>query len=146
MYFTKVELHNFGIYRGHHEMCLSNRTGERNITLIGGLNGRGKTTFLDAILLALYGRQATRYIQESARSYERLLLEHINRHPTDDETYVAVSLRLDSGVTLRVRRGWRAMGKRAEESVLVEKDGAADAYLSESWSYYIEARRVIDVA
>lgn len=138
MYFTKVELHNFGIYRGHHEMCLSNRTGERNITLIGGLNGRGKTTFLDAILLALYGRQATRYIQESARSYERLLLEHINRHPTDDETYVAVSLRLDSGVTLRVRRGWRAMGKRAEESVLVEKDGAADAYLSESWSYYIE--------
>ena len=38
------------------------------------------------------------------------------------------------------------VGKRAEESVLVEKDGAADAYLSESWSYYIEARRVIDVA
>ena len=138
MYFTKVELHNFGIYRGHHTMCFPAPAGSRNITLIGGLNGRGKTTFLDAILLALYGRQATRYIQESARSYERLLLEHINKRPTDDETFVAVSLRLDSGVTLRVRRSWRAAGKRAEESVQVEKDGEADAYLGESWSYYIE--------
>ena len=40
MYFTKVELHNFGIYRGHHEMRLSNGLGRRNVTLIGGLNGR----------------------------------------------------------------------------------------------------------
>lgn len=44
MYFTKIELHNFGIYKGHHEMCLSDQIGNRNITLIGGLNGRGKTT------------------------------------------------------------------------------------------------------
>ena len=86
MYFTKVELHNFGIYRGHHEMRLSNGLGRRNVTLIGGLNGRGKTTFLDAILLALYGKQALKYIQENARSYERLLLEHINRQATDGLT------------------------------------------------------------
>lgn len=41
MYFTKVELHNFGIYKGTHEMCLTNQIGNRNITLVGGLNGRG---------------------------------------------------------------------------------------------------------
>lgn len=44
MYFTKVELHNFGIYKGTHEMCLTDQIGNRNITLVGGLNGRGKTT------------------------------------------------------------------------------------------------------
>lgn len=49
MYFTKVELHNFGIYKGTHEMSLTDKIGERNITLVGGLNGRGKTTFHDAI-------------------------------------------------------------------------------------------------
>lgn len=41
MYFTKVELHNFGIYKGTHEMSLTDKIGERNITLVGGLNGRG---------------------------------------------------------------------------------------------------------
>lgn len=32
MYFTKVELHNFGIYKGTHEMCLTNQIGNRNIS------------------------------------------------------------------------------------------------------------------
>lgn len=50
MYFTKVELHNFGIYNGTHEMCLSDKIGDRNIILVGGLNGRGKTTFHDSII------------------------------------------------------------------------------------------------
>lgn len=75
MYFTKIELHNFGIYNGTHEMCLSDEVGTRNITLVGGLNGRGKTTFHDAVLLALYGKQALQYIQEKSRSYDRLLFE-----------------------------------------------------------------------
>ena len=106
MYFTKIELHNFGIYKGHHEMCLSDQIGNRNVTLIGGLNGRGKTTFLDAILLALYGKQALKYVQENARSYERLLIEHINKHATDDLTYVAVSLGLDDGTYYLYEQDW----------------------------------------
>jgi DNA sulfur modification protein DndD len=138
MYFTKIELHNFGIYKGHHEMNLSNQVGNRNVTLIGGLNGRGKTTFLDAILLALYGKQALKYIQENARSYERLLAEHINKHATDDLTYVAVALCLDDGTTLRVCRSWKLKGKKIDESISVEKNGIIDKYLGESWSYYIE--------
>ena len=138
MYFTKIELHNFGIYKGHHEMCLSDQIGNRNVTLIGGLNGRGKTTFLDAILLALYGKQALKYVQENARSYERLLIEHINKHATDDLTYVAVSLGLDDGTALRVCRKWKLKGKKVDETIVVEKNGTIDKYLGESWSYYIE--------
>lgn len=138
MYFTKIELHNFGIYKGTHEMCLTDQIGNRNITLIGGLNGRGKTTFHDGILIALYGKQALKYIQEKARSYDKMLLEHINKHTTDDKTYVAVSLCLDDGTSLRVKRSWTAKGKKAEQQIVVEKDGVVDKYLGESWSYYIE--------
>ena len=138
MYFTKVELHNFGIYKGTHEMFLTDQIGNRNITLVGGLNGRGKTTFHDSILIALYGKQALKYIQEKARSYDKLLLDHINKHATDDETYVAVSLCLDDGTSLRVKRTWTAKGKKMEQQTIVEKDGVADKYLGESWSYYIE--------
>ena len=138
MYFTKVELHNFGIYKGTHEMILSDKVGDRNITLVGGLNGRGKTTFHDAILLALYGKQALKYIQEKARSYDKLLIDHMNKHATDDETFVAVSLCLDDGTNLRVKRSWKAKGKKADQQTIVEKDGVVDKYLGESWSYYIE--------
>lgn len=138
MYFTKVELHNFGIYKGTHEMCLTNKIGERNITLVGGLNGRGKTTFHDAILLALYGKQALKYIQEKARSYDKLLLDHINKHTTSAETYVAVTLCLDDGTELRVKRSWSLKGKKVEQQICVEQNGVVDKYLGESWNYYIE--------
>lgn len=138
MYFTKVELHNFGIYKGTHEMCLSDQIGNRNITLIGGLNGRGKTTFHDSILIALYGKLSLKYIQEKARSYDKLLLDHMNKHATDSVTYVAVSLCLDNGTSLRVRRIWTARGQKIEQQTIVEKNGVVDKYLGENWNYYIE--------
>ena len=138
MYFTKIELHNFGIYKGSHEMCLTDKIGDRNITLVGGLNGRGKTTFHDSVLIALYGKQALKYIQENNRSYDKLLLDHINKHATDDETYVAVSLSLDDGTDLRVKRSWKAKGHKADQQIIVEKNGVVDKYLGDSWSYYIE--------
>ena len=138
MYFTKVELHNFGIYKGTHEMLLSDKVGDRNITLIGGLNGRGKTTFHDAIILSLYGKLALKYIQENARSYDKLLIDHINKHATDDITYVSVTLRLDDGTELMVKRSWKANGKKAIQDTTVAKNGVVDKYLGENWSYYIE--------
>lgn len=138
MHFTKVELHNFGIYKGTHVMCLRNKSGNRNITLVGGLNGRGKTTFHDAVLLALYGRQALKYIQEKARSYEKLLADHINKHTLDDITFIAVSICLDDGTNLRIKRSWQLKNGKLEQNVIVEKNGSEDKYLGESWSYYIE--------
>ena len=138
MFFTKVELHNFGIYKGTHEMPLTDKIGDRNITLIGGLNGRGKTTFHDAVLLALYGKQALKYIQEKEKSYEKLLLDHINKYATDDETYVAVSLVLEDETEIRIKRTWKARGKKVDQQTIVEKNGIADKYLGDNWSYYIE--------
>lgn len=138
MYFTKVELHNFGIYKGTHEMFLMNQINKRNIILVGGLNGRGKTTFHDAILIALYGKSSLKYIQENARSYEKFLQEHINKQATDEETYIAVSLVLDDETPLRVKRSWELKGKRIEQTVIVEKNGIIDKYLGENWNYYIE--------
>ena len=139
MYLTKVELHNYGIYKGTHVMELSDRIGSRNITLVGGMNGRGKTTFHDAILIALYGKLAHKYIQENARSYEKLLLDHVNKHATDDLTYVSVSLVLDDGTQLKIVRNWSVKsGNKIDTSVTVEKNGVEDKYLGENWAYYIE--------
>ena len=138
MYFTKIELHNFGIYKGTHEMILTNNAGKRNITLIGGLNGRGKTTFHDAILIALYGKQAHKYIQEKGKSYDKLLADHINKHATDNETYIAVTFVLEDNTMIRVKKSWKLKGTKITQQTIVEKNGMLDKYLGDNWSYYIE--------
>ena len=52
MIIKELTLHNFGVYAGTNRFMFQ---GERPIVLIGGMNGRGKTTFLEVVLLALYG-------------------------------------------------------------------------------------------
>ncbi len=138
MYFTKIEVHNFGIYKGTHEMVLSDRKEDKNIILVGGLNGRGKTTFHDGILIALYGKQALKYINEKARSYDKLLADYINKHSSDEKTYVSVTLCLDDNTELRVVRSWKRRGKKVEQDLTVVKNGLLDKYLGENWNYYIE--------
>lgn len=42
MIIKKLKLHNFGVYAGDNEFIFE---GSKPIILIGGMNGRGKTTF-----------------------------------------------------------------------------------------------------
>ena len=58
MIIKSLKLHNFGVYAGDNEFVFD---GKKPIVLIGGMNGRGKTTFLEAILLALYGSNSFAY-------------------------------------------------------------------------------------
>lgn len=55
MQINRLQINNFGIYYGHNEFSFGNKKGRKNIILIGGENGSGKTTFLSAIKLVIYG-------------------------------------------------------------------------------------------
>lgn len=57
MWVSKIELTNFKSYR-HAEFCFPEPDGEQNIVLIGGINGYGKTSVLEALYLCLYGKDA----------------------------------------------------------------------------------------
>ena len=50
----QLVLENVGTFRGRHVIDLTPPSPAKPIVLIGGLNGAGKTTVLEAIQLALY--------------------------------------------------------------------------------------------
>ena len=56
MIIKQIELNNFRIYKGVNVIDF-NKTSERNIFIISGRNGFGKTTFLMSLVWCLYGRQ-----------------------------------------------------------------------------------------
>jgi DNA sulfur modification protein DndD len=61
MIFLELVLQNFGPYAGRQIINLNPRVDAeefRPIILLGGMNGGGKTTLMDAIRLALYGHRA----------------------------------------------------------------------------------------
>lgn len=62
MKINKVKLHNFSSYEGNNEFDFEITDAGKNIVLIGGKNGAGKTSLFTAIKVALYGPLAYGYV------------------------------------------------------------------------------------
>ena len=62
MKINKVKLYNFSSYEGNNEFDFEITDGNKNIILIGGKNGAGKTSLFTAIKVALYGPLAYGYV------------------------------------------------------------------------------------
>jgi DNA sulfur modification protein DndD len=148
MLLRELTLHNFGVYLGRQTVELTT-TPERPVVLVGGLNGCGKTTFLDALQLVLYGNRA-RCSNRGSLGYEDFLRQSVSRgvRPEDGS-----SLRLVFTVTLdgaertyQVTRAWAAVGRRMRESVEVLLDGRHEAVLSESWAEHVEELLPLEIA
>ena len=138
MIIKRLTLYNFGIYAGENTFLF---TGEKPVVLIGGLNGRGKTTFLSAILLSLYGDGSVAYKESGDKTYGQYLRSYVNHDCWDRRTYVEMEFMVtspDSAIYL-VRREWDALGKRTREQITVEKNGIRDDFLTENWSMFVES-------
>lgn len=84
MYIEKVIINNFRIYYGTNIVEFA-PNGAKNISIIFGDNGRGKTTFLTALVWCLYGRQmqeVDKFFRErivTAGGYKKYLVGSINK-------------------------------------------------------------------
>ena len=82
MKINKVKLHNFSSYEGNNEFDFEITDDGKNIVLIGGKNGAGKTSLFTAIKVALYGPLAYGYVavnsHYSRRKPEVRLLDCFN--------------------------------------------------------------------
>ena len=59
MILEKITLQNFGLFKGRQELDMSSRSQDRPIVLLGGYNGTGQTTILEALQVGLYGKLAS---------------------------------------------------------------------------------------
>lgn len=141
MIFEELTVHNFGVYSGHQSLLLAPPSSYKPITLIGGLNGGGKTTLLDALHLSLYGNRA-RCSNRGALPYDEYLRRCINRNTAPAEgAAVAVQFRHWSEGNehrYRIHRSWAAGSSSVNERVEVVRDGVFDRVLTEAWAELVE--------
>lgn len=143
MIIQDIALYNFGQYRGEHHLSpVPNLTNEKTITLIGAMNGGGKTTILDAVLLLLYGQRCPSY-KESGLSYINYLESCMNRSENFLSSQSWIELKIQTFLdnkesSLRIRRSWVKANVRVKESLQVWRDDAVDTYLALNWDTYVE--------
>lgn len=138
MIIKSLKLHNFGVYAGDNEFSFE---GKKPIVLIGGMNGRGKTTFLEAILLALYGSNSFAYVESEYKVYTQYLRSFVNRDAIDNLCWIELEFDIQSGDGIenyRIIREWEGFSKRLNESLLVYKDGEYSEFLTNNWSMFVE--------
>jgi DNA sulfur modification protein DndD len=88
MFIKEVELNNFRIYKGVNKISIL-PSDEKNIIVISGKNGFGKTTFLMALVWCLYGKQMEKvddlYEKEirDKGNYTKYIAESLNRDAAD---------------------------------------------------------------
>ena len=144
MILRELVLHDFGPFRSRHTVALvpqSSGGAPRPICLFGALNGSGKTTILDGILLALYGPRA-RCSTRGSLPYNDFLRASINNRASAMDG-ASVEIEFDyttaAGTTLvRVIRSWRSTAKSIAETVRVLENGVFNPGLTETWAQHVE--------
>lgn len=136
MIIKELILHNFGIYASTNKLEFH---GEKPVVLIGGMNGRGKTTILEGILLALYGNNSFAYRESGFHSYGQYLNSFVNNVDGTLRTFIELEfLMKDEETTYRIHREWDGNKKRLSESILVYKDGKFNQFLTDHWLMFME--------
>lgn len=139
MIINKLQLHNFGVYASDNTFVFNS---EKPVVLIGGMNGRGKTTFLEAILLALYGKNSFA-VQESIHgAYGKYLKAHTNIADGTNESFVELEFSIEEdgkNNIYTVNRSWNTNVKNIKDKVTVKKNGNDDAFLAKNWTMFVES-------
>jgi DNA sulfur modification protein DndD len=120
---------------------------DKPVILIGGLNGRGKTTLSNAILICLHGKNARCKLDES-QGYLQMLESLINKRKKEDENSsieVTYSRQL-AGKTQRivVLREWEKINGKIVENLKVSPEITSDSIpldsaLANNWQEHIES-------
>jgi DNA sulfur modification protein DndD len=137
MIFKTLEVENFGLYAGRQCLNLQTERG-RPIVLVGGTNGAGKTTILEAFTLCMHGRRALGS-RVALERYEAHIRSRFHASPTEDvasEAEVALLFQHVHGgraSDYQATRRWRRLSSgRIRETLTISADGEELDDLSEA--------------
>lgn len=141
MILKSLTLENFGIYKGLHQVDLT-VSEDKPVILFGGLNGGGKTTFLDALQLVLYGKHA-KCSNRGHQAFGTYLASTKNRYATDSNL-VSLTLEFTHRTETReqlykVQRSWvvTKSPENTKDKVLVFCDNELDSFISQEWDEFV---------
>lgn len=141
MWIEKIELTNFKVYQYQRFEFPKPEQG-RNLVLIGGINGFGKTTLLEALYLCLYGEDATHYLARAGlkrNSYAKFLQNALHGC---DQMRVSVRLMTKVGCGFEITRTWffDAKGELYEQEVRLDeiRDGISTPLDKENLAFVLE--------
>lgn len=137
MIIKRLTMHNFGVYTSTNVLEFS---GKKPVVLIGGMNGRGKTTILEAVLLSLYGSNSFAYKESKYATYGQYLKSYVNKTDGTLETFIEIEFAMDkrNDEVYTVRRDWDGKGQRVREKITVMKNGEENKFLTENWPMFVE--------
>ena len=128
MKINKVKLYNFSSYESNNEFDFEVTDKKKNIILIGGKNGAGKTSLFTAIKVALYGPLAYGYVGANPH-YTLKIKDLINSKAFQQETVeaeVQITMELKREREIKsyiITRKWNYTAQKLTEEYSVEKDG-----------------------
>jgi DNA sulfur modification protein DndD len=142
MILKELVLQNIGVYSGTQQLEFPT-TPDAPVILVGGMNGCGKTTILDALQLALYGRRSPG-ARKYRGSYDSFLRDLVNKNANNDEARVSVGFSLiEDGAekNFEIDRSWTNSVTRSGvgESLVVKINGQYDLVATERWDDIIES-------
>ena len=142
MILHRLTLNDFGLYGGEHIFDLTPNLDEgRPVILVRGHNGAGKTTFLEAIRLALYGKRALG-MRVARASYEDYLSRRIYEWSGDRRACVKLAFRRQEQGMMHlyeVTRSWASRGASVIEAIELTCDGEVVSDIAaEDWDHYLE--------
>ena len=140
MILDEIILHNFGLYAGSQTITLTPPSPETPIVLIGGMNGAGKTTFLDALQLCLFGPHA-KISNRGTLAYQEYLSRSIHRGKRASGAGIEISFRYTvegHEEHYRLHRSWRRNGSGCKEHFEVLKNGVLEPALADNWASQVE--------
>src|SRR5690606_27217615 len=130
----KIELTNFKAYQ-HQRFIFPKPIQGRNLVLIGGMNGFGKTTLLEALYLCLYGEDATHNLARAglqSNAYAKFLQSALHGKALAlkrDQMRVSVRLMVLDDYGFEITRTWffDPRGELQEQEVRLDevRDGVA---------------------
>jgi len=132
MIINSIKIKNFQTYFGEVEFEFDKPSTKKNIVLIGGLNGAGKTSFFSSIVLGLFGKNAQGIIFErltgenlddSYTSYLNEVFSYEAKNINDIEMEISISITHEKKDLKIVRKWWFDITVDEILEIYTEHDG-----------------------